>query len=965
MYICPVFTESTSVLAIIGSIAILTNHRRSYRTIWFCFLLAIGAHAFGQVVPDSASQVSVQDTMALDSGVVDSVGPTILTDSLPPSDSISGMPTDFEFGGGQDSLPPNPAAQRQQRIIDSLKRTSDLRASVTYNAEDSIVFDVRSGKLYLYSTGTLQYEDINLTSDRIEVDIEKRQLFASPRDSNTTIQEELPQFTQGEETYRAKTMSYNFGSGKARVTGGRLVQQDIYVLAEVAKYQDDGSFHGADGKFTTCDLDHPHFYIEAKKLKVLPNRQIITGPLRPVIAGLPIPIYLPFGFVPGNLSLEGKKRGILQPQYGNADDRGFFLRGLGYYWPINEYFDLALDGDIYTRGGWRLGATTNYNVRYKYSGSLNLQYGIQRFNEPTDPDFSRTAAWSIRWSHRQPINPTASLNGSVNISSSRQFRQVNVNDPNYFSNNLNSSVAFQKSFNNLPFSFNVSARHQQDLNKETVSLYLPDLTLNMARQTPFSRITNKNLQWLKQLGINYNMRASNSLVNVPDSLFAPIFQNLNDPFSYPISYTEGDTTYSTQTGLSFFNSGLQHTASTATSIRLFKKNLTISPSFNYKEVWYLESTRKEWDPEAQEIIEEQIPGFTRGYEFNTAVSASTNFYGLYYLTRSKRQVAFRQRFSPSISYNLRPDFSDDRWGFYRQVQRDTLGNVQTYSIFEEGLYGGPGRGESQAISFGIGSVVEMKYLKRGAEDPDFDEKDRFERINLIDNLSLRSSYNFAADSFQLAPFTMNARTSLFNRQVNLNASATMDPYYYGYDEVPFPYDPGSARRQNVFMIEETGQIGRLTRAQISLSTNFRPDQDRGRGNVGESFDEEQFQEVQNAYYQYVDFTIPWTMSLRYNLSYSKPGLDDPTITSTINLQGDVRFGSQWKVQYTTGFDMVQQEFTNTTFSIFRDLHCFQMSFRWIPFGPRKSYSLVISAKSSTLSALRVTKNDFWTDRFTN
>ncbi len=889
---------------------------------------------------------------------------SLMSDSLLNS---SFGPSDSAFLSGSfppDSLPPaNPQNERQQRIIDSLRSSSDLDATVSYNGADSIVFDVRSGKLLLYTQSSLSYQDINLKAEFVEVDIEKQQLQARRSPNAADDDPNLPEFSQGEETYRAQTMSYNFGSGKARVTGGKLVQEDVYVLADVAKYQQDGSFHGADGKFTTCDLDHPHYYIEAKKLKVLPSRQIITGPLRPVLAGLPIPVYLPFGFIPGNLSLSGKKRGILQPQYGNAQDRGFFLRGLGYYFPINDFLDLAVDGDIYTRGGWRVGATTNYNVRYRFSGSLNFQYGIQRFNEPTDPDFSRTAAWSLRWSHRQPFNPTSSLSGSVNISSSRQFRQVNVNDPSYFDNNLNSSVSYQKSFNNLPFSFNVSARHQQDLNQGTVSLYLPDLTLNMTRQTPFRRITNKRLEFLKQLGINYNMRASNSVVNVADSLFAPIFLNFNDTLTYQSGGTELDPEFTSDLGRSFFNSGMQHNASTATSIRLFDKNLTISPSFNYQEVWYLETIRRQWNQEDRKVEEVSVPGFARGYEFNTNVSATTNFYGLYYLPKTKRQVAFRQRFSPSLGYNLRPDFSEDRWGFYREVQTDTLGNTQEYSIFQDGIYRGPSAGESQSATFSLSSVVEMKYLKKNADDPDFDEKDKFERVNLIDNLSVSTSYNFAADSFQLAPLRLNARTTLFNRKLTLNTSATMDPYVFDFNDVPFPYDPGSARRQNRFMIEETGQLGRITRAQVSLSTTFQAKEDRGRGQEGDGFDNEEFDQVQNYYYQYVDFTIPWSLSLRYNLSYNKPGLNEATVTSTVNMQGDVRFGSQWKIQYTTGFDLVQQEFTNTSFSIFRDLHCFQLSFRWIPFGPRKSYSVVISAKSSTLSALRVAKNDFWTDRF--
>jgi hypothetical protein len=880
-------------------------------------------------------------------------------------DSLSGDSSLVQVGDSLpgDSLGETPAlGERQQAIKDSLRINSDLKSQVAYQAADSIVFDVKSNRLFLYRESSLDFDDFNLKAETVEVDITKQQLYAEGKIDEQGKRQGQPVFTQGGESYEARTMAYNFKSGKARVTEGRMMQQEIFVQAEVAKYQPDGSFHGANGKFTTCDLDDPHFYIQARKLKVLPNRQIITGPLRPVVADFPLPIYLPFGFIPGNLSQKGRKRGIIEPQYGNADERGFFLRGLGYYVPLNDFFDLAVEGDIYTRGGWRIGATTNYKVRYRYSGSLNLQYGIQRFNEPTDPDFSRTAAWSIRWSHNQPIDPTARFNASVNISSSRQFRQINVNDPGYFDNNLSSSVAFQKSFNNLPFNFNISGQHRQDLSKNTLSIDLPSLTFNMNRQTPFRGLSGRNLNFIKQLGINYNMQARNSLSNIPDSLFQPIINNFNDTILFNQGTVE-QPNFVPRTGQSFFSNGLQHSASVATTAKLFDY-INISPNFSYRENWYLETLRKTWNPDSQEIEEVTVPGFARAYDFNGGVSAQTNFYGIYQLTRTQRQVAFRQRFSPSVGYNIRPDFAADRWGFYREVQRDTLGNTQVYSIFEDGIYGGPSQGESQSITFSLASVLEMKYLKKEALEPDFDEDERFDRTNIIDNLSISSSYNLAADSFRLAPFRLAARTSLFKNKLSLNTNYTIDPYVFGYEPVEEPFALGTARRFDRLLIQETGQLGRLTNAQVSLRTSFKAKQDQARGKT-DNFDEVEFQQAQRDYARYVDFTIPWSVNLSYNFNYNKPGLADANLTSTVNLSGDLRFGSKWKIQYTTGYDMVRQEFANTTFSVFRDLHCWQLSFRWIPFGPRKSYSLTISAKSPTLSALRINKNEFWTDRFQN
>ena len=929
----------------------------SLRPRWSLLLLGwwlLGGVALAQT--DSTQAMAPADSIGV-------VRDSLPTDSLP-TDSL---PTDSQQVALADSLPPDsaqadPASVRQQQIKDSLQANSDLRSQVSYQASDSIVFDVRSNRLLLYREANLDYEDFNLKARTITVNLDEQELFAEGEETPSGQRQGEPVFTQGEESYTARTMAYNFESGKARVTRGRLVQQDIYVQADVAKYQPDGSFHGADGKFTTCDLEDPHFYIQAKKLKVLPNRQIITGPLRPVVGDFPLPIYLPFGFIPGNLAQKGKKRGLITPQYGNADDRGFFLRNLGYYLPINDYLDLAIEGDIYTRGGWRLAATTNYRIRYRFSGSFSFQYGIQRFNERTDPDFSRTAAWSLRWSHNQPIDPTARFNASVNISSSRQFRQINVNDPGYFDNNLNSSIAFQKNFNNLPFSLNVSGQHRQDLRQQTVSIDLPSLTFNMNRQTPFRDLPLRGWSVIKQLGIDYNMQARNSLANVPDSLFLPIIENFNDTIFF-VEGTGENAREVARTGQSFFDNGLQHSASATTTAKILDY-INLSPNFSYNETWYLETTREVWNPDSQAIETFTVPGFARAYQFNGSVNANTQFYGIYQLTRTRRKVAFRQRFSPNLGYSLRPDFAEERWGFYETVQTNAEGDTRRYSRFQDGIYGGPSQGEQQAITFSLTSVLEMKYLKQAALEPDFDEDEPFERRTIIDQLSIGSSYNLAADSFKLAPFRLAARTNLFNNRLRINTSYVVDPYVFGYEPTQEPFDLGTPRRFDRLLIEETGQLGRLTNAQVSLQTSFQAEQDRERG-ATDNFDEVQFQQAQANYSRYVDFAIPWSVNLTYNFNYNRPGLDAPNLTSTVNLSGDLRFGSKWKIQYTTGYDMIRQEFANTTFSVFRDLHCWQLSFRWIPFGPRKSYSLTISAKSSTLSALRLNRNEFWTDRFQN
>ncbi|MEL6844125.1 MAG: putative LPS assembly protein LptD, partial [Bacteroidota bacterium] len=510
-------------------------------------------------------------------------------------------------------------------------------------------------------------------------------------------------------------------------------------------------------------------------------------------------------------------------------------------------------------------------------------------------------------------------------------------------------------------SMNLGLRHQQDLNDGLMSMSLPELTVNMNRQNPFKNLQGKNLGFLKQLGVNYNMSARNRVQNLPDSLFLPVLLNPAD--SVWITVVEnGDTLAKRIQGSSFYNNGLEHRASASTQIKLFNY-LNISPSFNYREVWLTETTERFFDAENNTVETVPVRGFERAFDYNTSVTATTNFYGLYGLPRSRREIVFRQRFTPNVNYSLRPDFADPQYDFYRTVQRDTLGNTQTYSRFAGATYSGPGQGESQSIGFGLSSVVEMKYRSKESFEAEFDEtKDRFERIRVIDNLGVSGNYNFAADSFQLSNFNLRARTSLFKNKVSVNANATLDPYaIQSFTNI----ETGAItkRRVDEYMINTDGRLGRITRAQISFSTSLRGEELRKKQVESDQVDEAEYAQIQRTSYQYVDFDIPWDVRVRYSLSYTNNGISEPRVVSTMNVDGSMNLTTNWKLQVSSGFDLVEREVTNTSLQIFRNLHCWDMSFRWVPFGPQRSYSFVLNVRSSTLQALRLTKNNFWQDRF--
>ncbi len=930
------------------------------RNFWLIFVLSVGLlPLMVQAQVDSTQRAPFNsDSLASDtdlSGLADSL--LIGVDSLLKDSSVV-------------ELSP------EQRLIDSLEASADLKEEVVYNASDSIIYDIEKDMLYLYGTASIQYQDINLQADRIRIDWKRETIHGEGYEDANGTYTGAPVFTQGGEDYKARRMSYNFRSQKARIIAARTQQQasseTLTIISDTTKRLKDGTMYAKDVIFTPCECEEdelPSFYFKAKKVKMLPGNKLVTGPVNPVIAGFPLPIVLPFGYLPK--FKDGQRSGLVFPQYGEAQDRGFFLRNLGYYFGLGEHIDLLIDGDIYTRGGWRLGATSRYNWRNRFRGNMSFSYGVVRFGESLDPDFSRTTEWRLAWSHNQPLNPNTQISANVNISSSRFLRTVSLDPEDFFQNNLASSVNITKNFQNLPVRLNVTASHRQDLNQNTLSMDLPTMNLTVNRLTPFKSLrNNRALSWLGNLGITYNSQFRNSLTSIPDSIFPDILFSPRDTFQTIVG---GDTTL--VPGSSFFRNGVQHRSTASTTIKLLNY-INIAPSFNFREFWYFETVQKEYNAETGEIIENQIPGFSSTREYSASVSANTNFYGIYQFI-GQRELAIRQRFSPTISYNIRPDFADPRFGNFEFVQSDATGNSLRYSIYEDGIFGSPTPGESQAISFGLNSVLEMKYRSKESFEEEFPEnEDKFTRVTLLDNLSISSSYNFAQDSFQLSPFRLNARSQLFG-QVNVNAGASLDPYILIQD--PENEDNTTGIRISQLEIKENGRLGRLTNAQISMSARlpFRKTNQRGSNpnnnrssaqpNAQSSSQnrngspEEPPKEKARTNQGYVEFNMPWTLSMNYNFSYSKPNLTDARIVQTLRLSGTLRLTPKWNMRVTSGYDLENFEITQTSINVTRDLGCWTMSFNWSPFGNLQSYFFSINLKSSALNAVRFTKRSNFQD----
>lgn len=876
--------------------------------------------------------------------------------------------------GGDSNIVSNDSVgpSSQTLLLDSLKAKSDLQSEVEYHASDSIVFDIENRMLFLHSSGkgekegpNLQYEEISLSADSIMIDWENTTLFATGKmDSSGQISGQA-EFTEADQDYSAKKIAYNFKSQRGKITLARTNLDGDIIHGEHIKKDSGNVYRIKNGQFTTCDADTPHYHIRSSKLKVLPGDRIISGPLMLVIQNFPIPIVVPFGFFPNNAT---KKSGVIMPEWGEAADRGFFLRNGGYFWAINDTVDLEFRGDIFSKGGFRLQLGSHYNVRYKYSGSISWQTGYQKFGEKWGPSeleqdesYSASLTHKFSWNHDQRINPTATLKAKVDIGSTDFNRNNSYNTQDYLSATLTSSVAYNQSFPNSPYRLAVTMTHDQNTQTGNVNLGLPSITFSKKYANPFkSKKGVSKDRWYEKIGYSYTMNAKNQ-VSAQDSLLLPIFSGLFQKEQVELVTTEGagdtatfDTTFASPTD--YLRNGIQHSIPINANFSAFKY-VNITPSVNYNEWWYFRTIRKVYDYSDNSVISDNIDGFATTRAFRADVSANTRIYVISQLKNSKRGMKFRYQFNPSIGYGYKPDFSDEIWGFYEDVLFDTAAVPTRYSRFEGNIFGGPTSGEQQSITFGLTNIIEMKYkkLKEDTSSSGKEKKDPFTLVRLIDNLRVNSSYNFAADSLNLAPFALSARTSLFQKKVNVQANATLDPYVFQLNE-----DGTSGSRINQFVWNDRRGLGRITRASLAVNTGFQSKKKQGSKRY-DRLDQEKYRDVLAMYDSYVDFTVPWALKLGYNLSYSDNGINKDTVSAMV-FSGDFNFTPKWKVVFSSGYDFIDKDFSYTRFSITRDMHCWEMSLNWVPFGDRQSYTFSLNVKNPTLKDLKLTKRSDWQDR---
>ena len=861
------------------------------------------------------------------------------------------------------------------QIGDSLmivKRKSDLETKVFYKCKDSIVFDTRSSNIYMFGNTSVDYGDISLTAAETKVNWITKIVDANHVKDSTDRKIGKPVFTQSGKSYEANSMSYHFQTRKANIQGVATQLDDAYIQGKKVKKSPDNDFYIQEAKYTTCNLENPHFHIHSRRLKVVPGRKIISGPFNMRFREITTPLGFFFGFFP-----QPKKQadGFIIPSYGEERRRGFYLRDGGYYTRLSDYVDLKFTGDVFTNGsyGYRLNST--YKKRYKFNGGINYRFmrnSTLEFEEGLD---SKDFAFS--WRHSPQSRGTSRFSSSVNIQTSSFFQNSNENIYNSQANirsQFTSNVSYSKTFRGTPFSLSTNLRHSQNVQTGLVSLTLPSLNFNTQRQYPFKNWKLAKKTPLEKLSLSHTMTLNNRVSNgrvsglslggkkqlkrkaILDSLLP--FERQN----YGLIWERSQF-------------GATHRVPISTSFTILKF-LTASPNLSYTEIWAPKELEYEYDSIQDGFNVYERAGFSRAGWYSMGTSITTRLYGFVYFKKGKIS-AIRHVMNPSVSFSYSPDFSH----LYESVRVNGREDELLLSKFQGMGLGNPPIGENGSLSFSLTNNLEMKVKD------DSDSTKQFKKVNIFDNLSFRSGYNFLADSFRLQNIGFSVGVSLFNRKISINGSGTIDPYLYELLNKTENTDGSFTvrqRRLDEFKWNRGAGLGQVTNFRVATGFNFRP-KGKSKGNQSpkpneqEEFENdplldepdeqmsEEEKEIKNHIYnnpeEYVDFSIPWSINTSYALNYSKRGFEQARITQSLTFSGQLSLTEKTAVSYRSGYDFENKKFTQTSFNVSRDLHCWALTFSWVPFGRFQSYNLLIRAKSPILQDLKLEKRRNFQDSF--
>jgi len=838
-------------------------------------------------------------------------------------------------------------------------RSNGIDAPVKYSAEDSLVYDAESGTAYLYGNSKVDYENMKLTSDKVHMNLDKSTVRATGTVDSTAEGgiKGKPVFTMGKDEYKSDTMAFNFKSKKGLIKGVYTEQQDGFLSGEVGKRDSTGSIYLQHGRYTTCDKPHPDFYIALSRAKVRPGKDVVFGPAYLVVADVPLPLAIPYGFFPFSKKYSS---GFIMPSYGDESDRGFYLRDGGYYFAISDKWDLKLLGEIYTKGSWGVSAASNYRKRYRYSGSFLFSYQDSKTGDKGLPDFAEQESFKIQWNHRQDpkANPYSSLAASVNFATS-----------NYERNNLNSmynpqtltqttrtsSVSWSTGFSSIGLSLSATTNLAQDMRTSSIQITLPDLNISLSRFYPFKRkhLVGKE-RWYEKISMSYTGQLANSISTTEDKI---LHSNL----------------------IKDWKNAFQHTIPVQANFTLFNY-INVTPSFNFTDRMYSKKVTRGWDNTLQkEVVRDTTYGFHNVYNWSMSVGASTKLYGFWVPNRKlfgDKIQAIRHVITPQVTFSYAPNFAARRYGYYDSYQyTDASGNVKLveYSPYQDELYSVPGKYKTEMISWDVSNNIEMKIKS---------DKDTtgYKKISIIDELGASMSYNAAADYHRWSDLSMRLRLKWWkNYTFSMNAQfatyayeldANGKPYVgnhteWGYGRLPrfqgmsqnFSFTLNPEKLKKWFGRKDDKDDDKVSvdsdGPDTNIESNMDDDLEKGkyaakkkRGNIAETDDD-----------GYMSFNMPWSLTIGYGITmrentagrFNTKTMRYPyKFTQTLNFSGNIRISDGWNINFSSGYDFENHAMSMTTASLSRDLHCFNMSAS-VVLAPYTSYNFTFRCNAATLT----------------
>ena len=867
-------------------------------------------------------------------------------------------------------------------IIPQPKKKETIDAKIEYTSVDSMII-TGNGIAYMYGSGDLKYKNMQLTAEYIRVHMDSSTLYA--KGVLDTIENEWkgkPVFSEGEDSYETDEITYNLETQKGIILNAITEQGEGYILAEKTKKADDDVLMMAGGKYTTCDNhEHPHFYLKMTKAKVKPGNYIATGPAYLVVGDVPLPLAIPFGFFPFTDSYSS---GLIMPNFGDDYTRGLYLSGLGYYFAINDYMDLELTGDIYTRGTWAIEARSRYLKRYKFTGSLSVNYRWDVTGEKDMPDYNVAKNLSVQWTHTQDAkaNPYNNFSASVNFKTSG-YNRSNINS--YYNvqanseNTTSSSISYTQRFPDSPWNIGLSMNLTQRTKDSTLNVSLPSLTVSMSRIYPFKKKVRVGKEkWYEKISLQYNGSFNNSITCKENYFFKSNF-------------------------VKDWDNRLKHNLSSTASFMAFKY-LSITPSITFTDRMFFSRVDQSWNEKLNQVQKDTVMGFYNVYDFSASVSMSTKLYGFYIPFRKwfgDKVDRFRHVMTPSLSFSYHPDFSKDYWakrygGFYGSYDqlittRDEAGNIVPkldenglpiyevidYCRFKEA----PGRGAAATLGFSLGNNLEMKLRN----DKDTTGKEPYKVYSIIDNLSISGGYNFIADSMNWNNFSVNLRIKIPKVNYTINLSGQFDPYMYTttasgrhvrcnelyWNNGRFPHFLGTSTSfsytfNNDVVKKWFDKEDKNKDEEVSTEENMEPSVDPLTGEIIEAQPtnkkkEKQKDEVTDDGYLFAK--IPWSLSVSYNLRYGagnewdeKRNYYKMEFRHNLSVSASIGLGSGWKASTSLSYDVNAKKLSYTSINVSRDLHCWSMSASFVPFGPYKSYTFHIGVNASMLADLKYDKS---------